>query len=81
MNCLTEASNLDKPNNDTEYGTRMIYKQVIEMTGRNTSRVMVQLVSATNSILVLLFLKNMYSPIQYECLAVQATRITFINSG
>ena len=52
MNCLIEASNLDKPNNDTEYGTRILYIQVIEMTRRITSSVMVQLVTATNSILV-----------------------------
>lgn len=50
MNCLIEVSNLDKANNDTEYDTRMLYIQVTEMRERNTSRIMVQLVTATNSI-------------------------------
>jgi len=52
MNCLIEVSNLDKPNNDTQYDTRMLYTQVTEMRERNSSRIMVQLVRATNSILL-----------------------------
>ena len=52
MNCLIEVSNLDMPNNDTEYDTRMLYIQGTEMRERNTSRIMVQLVTATNSILL-----------------------------
>jgi hypothetical protein len=52
MNCLIEISNLDRSNNDTECDTRMLYIQVTEMRERNRSRVMVQLVTATNSILL-----------------------------
>jgi len=52
VNCLIEVSNLDKPNNETDHDTRILYTQATEMRERNTSRIMVQLVTATNSILL-----------------------------